>query len=102
LYREFSKTQNKFESCVYALQDLSVSFAHTDELSLDLKISEFTQELSMMLEDSKLRDVVRAMRSFLYDWLSREYINECKDKGRKPDSSALSLIENVLGTVYKR
>lgn len=101
LYKEFSATKKKFDSCVYALQSLSVSFAYSDTLNSDKKVGEFITELRVMLQDNKLRDVVHAMRSFLYDWLSKEYVRECKEQSRRPDVNVLAIIEQVLNTVFK-
>lgn len=100
-YKSFLKTKKKFDSCCTGLRNLSVSLVGKNELTALQMVNDFEEKLLTLLRDGKLKQVVEAMRSFLFNEISRVYINECKSKSLSPDPIILTLLEDVMSTMYR-
>ncbi len=100
--KQFEKTRTKLSSCVEALRKTTETYAAGNISLTKDEMNRLSDTLKDDLKDGKFKHAVEAMHSFIFDWLSRVYINQCKDSGSRADPELLQYIEKILSPIFKK
>lgn len=100
LHRQFSKTKTKLSSCIQALKISTEKYASGDVLSTKDELNRLNEAIQTDLKDGKFRDAIEAMQNFIFDWISRVYINQCRESSSTPDPELLKYIHEILNPIF--
>lgn len=100
LSRQFERTRIKLTSCLQALKLTTERYSQGDILSAQTEISRLNDAIQGDLKDGEFRYAMEAMQNFIFDWISRVYITQCKSNESKPDPELLHHIKNILSPSF--
>jgi len=100
LYRQFEKTRTKLSSCIQALKNSTEKYARGDILSAKEELGRLNDALQSDLKDGEFSHAISAMQNFIFDWVSRVYINQCKSVNSEPDPELLRHIQKILIPIF--
>ncbi len=100
LFRQFEKTRAKLSSCLNALKNSTEKYAQGDILSAKNEIDRLNDAIQIDLKNGEFRDVMAAMQHFIFEWISRVYINQCRSSESKPDPVLLEYIKTILSPTF--
>lgn len=100
LSRQFERTRIKLTSCLRALKLTTERYSQGDILSAQTEINRLNDAIQGDLKDGEFRHAMEAMQNFIFDWISRVYITQCKSTKSKPDPELLHHIKNILSPSF--
>lgn|GEM_PF-2630247 len=100
LFKQFEKTRTKLSSCLQALKISTEKYAGGNVLSAKEEINRLNDVLQLDLRDGEFRHAIDAMQNFIFDWISRVYINQCKTANSEPDPELLYHIQSILTPTF--
>lgn len=100
LFKQFEKTRAKLTSCLQALKISTEKYAGGEVLSAKEEIIRLNDALQSDLKDGEFRHAIEAMQNFIFDWISRVYINQCKLANSEPDPELLFHIQSILSPTF--
>lgn len=93
VYREFDRTKRKYFSCTEYLKNN----ANDNEV---LHPDKEFDSIIISLLDINSRSAILQMREYVFDYLSRLYVERCKREKLKPDSDFLIDLNNLFELIY--
>lgn len=100
LFKQFEKTRAKLTSCLQALKISTEKYAGGEVLSAKEEILRLNDALQSDIKDGEFRHAIEAMQNFIFDWISRVYINQCKLASSEPDPELLFHIQSILSPTF--
>ncbi len=96
LFKEFDRTTRQFQFALSALEQLSKDPSLTTDSGLYFPL----QEIYTLINKYQPREAIIALRQFLYDSISRDYIIHCREKGIRPDSQIIKQVKEIASLIY--
>ncbi len=94
LFKEFDRTSKQFQ---FVLSQLSKNEASGDVAKPKVP----SDEMFRLFNQYKIKEGVARMRQYIYEDLSLDYLDLCKNQGFQPDFSAIKQIEEMFSLIYK-
>lgn len=92
--KEYLKLQRKYKACLQICKKLNDLGYEINPLQDDGEIEEITN----MMKENKMREAILKLRDFIYKNISKDYIEECKEKSLRPDPEVIDQL-NTLYTI---
>ena len=102
LLKQFDHTRSKLSSCIQFLKKTTEMYAEGNVIPAKDEINKLADALREDLKDGKFKHAVEAMHGFIFDWISRVYINQCKTANSKLDPELLQHIEKILLPIFQK
>lgn len=102
MLKQFERTRSKLASCVQVLKKTTEMYAEGNIIPAKGEINRLSEALREDLKDGEFKHAIEAMQGFIFDWISRVYINQCKTSNSKPDPELLNHIEKILLPVFQK
>jgi len=96
LFREYTRTIRKFDSCLTAFSIIEPQGEVVTSNQLRASLSGIIQLFSQY----KTRDGVLALREFVYENLSKQYVEQCKLYNQQPEPVLLEQLNKLFNLVY--
>jgi rubrerythrin len=97
LFKEFDRTSRQFQFALSSLEQIPA----IDQLSDYAESSIPVKEIFGLLNQYKIKEGVAKMRQFIYEDLSRKYLNRCKEQRSRPSPDAFKQIKDLFSIIYK-
>ena len=96
IFKEFNRTCGQYRYVTSSVNELLTN--ETVEVDRGLQFS--NQEIFGLFNQYKIQEGLTQIRQFIYEGLSRDYLNCCRNNGTVPQTKALKQLKDVFSLTY--